>query len=63
MFLGRFMQPVFLRKLQVGKRTKFDVENFENYLSNDNMFIGIPKNSLELLFEDWDKRNNSVISS
>ena len=63
MFIGRFMQPVFLRKFKVGKRTKFDVENFENYLSNDNMFIGIPKNSLELLFEDWDKRNNSVISS
>ena len=40
-----------------------NVENSENYLSNDPMFIGISRNSLELVFEDWDKRNNSAISS
>ena len=61
MLLGGFMQPEFLRKLKAGKRTKFDVENSENYLSNDNIFIGIPRNSLELLFKDWDDSNNGVI--
>ena len=47
---------------QSRKDTKFDVENSENYLSNNNMLIGIPRNSLELLFEDWVKRINCVIS-
>ena len=47
---------------QSRKHTKFDVENSENYLSNNNMLIGIPRNSLELLFQDWDKRINCVIS-
>ena len=47
---------------QSRKDTKFDVENSENYLSNNNMLIGIPRNSLELLFQDWDKRINCVIS-
>ena len=61
MLLGGFMQPEFLRKLKAGKRIKFDVENSENYLSNDNIFIGIPRNSLELLFKYWDDSNNGVI--
>ena len=61
MLFGGFMQPEFLRKLKAGKRIKFDVENSENYLSNDNIFIGIPRNSLELLFKDWDDSNNGVI--
>ena len=47
---------------QSRKQTKFDEENSENYLSNNNMLIGIPRNSSELLFEDWDKRINCVIS-
>ena len=55
------MQPELLTKLKA-ENTKFDVENSENYLSNNNMLIGIPRNSLELLFEDWDKRINCVTS-
>ena len=41
MWPSRFIQPKFVRKLAVGKRTKFDVENSENDLCSDNMFIGI----------------------
>ena len=47
---------------QSRKHTKFDVENSENYMSNNNMLFGIPRSSLELLLEDWDKRINCVIS-
>ena len=51
MLPSRFMQPKFVGKLAVGKRTKFEVENSENYLSTDNMFIVIARNSLELLLD------------
>ena len=51
MLPSRFMQPKFVGKLAVGKSTKFEVENSENYLSSDNMFIVIARNSLELLLD------------
>ena len=51
MLLSRFMKLEFLRKLKAGKRTQFDVENSEKYLSGQNMFIGILRNSLELLVD------------
>lgn len=46
MLLSCFLQPEFLRKLEAG--------NLENYLSTDKMFIGIPRNSIQLLFYDGD---------
>lgn len=50
MLLSSFMQPEFFTKLTVGKLTKFDQENSENYLSSDSIFIGIGRKFLRLQF-------------
>ena len=54
MLLSGFMQTEFARKLTVGKLTKFDVEDSDNYLSSDNMFISYARTSLELLSDNRD---------
>ena len=54
MLLSRFIQPMLVRELIVAKLTTFDVEISEKYLPNDNMFLSIVRNFLELLFDDGD---------
>ena len=54
MLLSCFIQPMFVRELKVVKLTTFDMRISEKYLSNDNMFLSIVRNFLELLFDDGD---------
>ena len=54
MLVSGFMELEFARKLTVGKLTKFDVEDSDNYLSSDNMFISLARTSLELLSDNRD---------
>lgn len=49
---SRFMQPEFAKKLKAGNLNTFVTENAGNYLSSDNMFISIARNSLEFLLDD-----------
>lgn len=49
---SRFMQPEFSKKLKAGNLNTFVTENVGNYLSSDNMFISIVRNSLEFLLDD-----------
>ena len=48
MLVSRFIQPEFVAKLTVGKIITFYLENSENYLSSNIMFIGIARNFTEL---------------
>ena len=52
MLLSRFIQPEFVTKLTVGNVIEFYLENSENCLSSNVMFIGIARNFTELQFED-----------
>ena len=49
-----FMQHEFVMQLKAGKPNKFKVEYSENYLWSDKIFIGTPRNSLQLLFDNGD---------
>ena len=48
MLLHLVKQSEFSWHFKAGILTTFDEENFENYFSSDNIFIGIARNSLEL---------------
>ena len=52
---------MFVRELKVAKLTTFDMRISEKYLSNDNMFLSIVRNFLELLFDNGDI--NSIVSA
>ena len=52
MLLGRFMKPEFVKMYRDGKLTTSDVENSDNYLNSDDMFVGVARNPLEYLYDD-----------
>lgn len=54
MLLSRFMKTEIVRKLAAEKHNKFNKGNAENYLPSNKMFIGIARNTLELLLDDED---------
>ena len=52
MLLSGFIHPEIARELTVGRLAKFDIEDSDNYLSNDNMLISLARTSLELLSDN-----------
>ena len=54
MLLSGFIHPEIARELTVGRLAKFDIEDSDNYLSNDNMFISLTRTSLKLLSDNTD---------